>query len=67
MTFSVITDKKGKIIFFFKGRIKDYITGDNYAYPVIEKEQKLHEIEVPDNFGNMKPEELHKNFPKYLK
>ncbi|MDP4261157.1 MAG: hypothetical protein Q8941_01385 [Bacteroidota bacterium] len=67
MKLSVITNQSGEILGTFKGHAKDFQYGDFKASIVVSKDQKHHEIEVPDEFEHLGAEELHKNVAAHLK
>jgi hypothetical protein len=67
MKLTVITNQSGEVLGTVRGHSKDFQFGDFKAGLKISKDEKLHEIEVPDDFEKMGADELHKNVLTHLK
>jgi len=67
MKLTAITNEAGDILATFRGHSKEFEFGDFKAGLDASKDQRHHEIDVPDEFERMGPVELHKNVAAHLK
>ena len=67
MRLTVITNQSGEVIGTVRGHSKDFHSGELKAGLVFSKDQKHHEIEVPDDFEQLGAEDLHKSVTAHLK
>ena len=67
MRLTVITSCNGVVTGTIKGHANDFIFETFRPALIIEKGERTHEVEVPDEYEKLNPDELHQKINEHIK